>query len=137
MQGTTRGSDEAIQTRAVKERADLADATRTLELESAKGSQNDTSEDRLTTAGAEEQVNGVAIVRGVMAGPVVEGSVGDAEALGSCTLGRMIGVGEVLKGSGDLGASPAERVLARGLCGSRLSGRHGSFPWVDSWQSHF
>ncbi len=54
MQGTTRGSDEAIQASAVEERADLADATSALELESAKGSQNDTAENRLTTARAEE-----------------------------------------------------------------------------------
>src|SRR3954449_9282447 len=120
MQGATRGSDEAIQAGAVEERADRADATGAVELEGAKGSQDDAAEDGLATGGAEEGVKGVAIGRGVMARPVVEGGVRDAEALGSFTLGRMIGIGEVLQGGGDLGAGPPQRALARGLGGGRL-----------------
>src|SRR6266516_5666740 len=98
MQGTTRGSDAAIQTSAVEERADLADATSALELEGAKGSRNDAAEDRLTTGRAEEGVNGVASGRGIMAGPVVEGSLRDAEEVRRCTLGGVIGIGAGMKG---------------------------------------
>src|SRR5213080_2067675 len=51
-----------------------------------------------------------------------------AVLLGILTLGGMIAITEVVKSGGDLGTRPAERLLARLLCGSSLVVRHGSFP---------
>ena len=112
--------------------ADEADAASTLEVEGGKGSQDDAAEDQLTTARAEKGVSGVVLGGGVMAQPVVESSVRDAEQIGMVTLRGVIGIGEVVKGVGDVSTRPTERVLAGGASSSRLIGRHGSFPWVVS-----
>src|ERR1019366_2795186 len=101
MQGTTGGSDEAIETSLVEEGADLADTASALELKSGKGSQNDAAKNQCARGRAKERVNGVAIGRGVMARPVVESSGRDAESFGQVALGGRIGIGEAVEGVED------------------------------------
>ena len=94
---------------------------------------------RVRSPGAErkKESRGVGLVRGVLAQPVVEGSLRDAALLGVVTLGGMLGLAEVVQGAEDVGPRPAERDLAGLFNGSRLIGKHGSVPGVASWPSHF
>jgi hypothetical protein len=112
MQSATRSSDEAIEASAFEEGADGADAASALEGEGAKGRAKDAAEDQLTRVRAEEAIDRVVGRRGVMVQPVVEGGVRDTAALGKLTLGGIIGIGELLKGSADVRLGPTARVLA-------------------------
>src|SRR5262249_37811775 len=111
LQGAARAGDETVELRQGQELTDEADAAGAALLKDHESSGKDAAEHLLAGGGAEERVNGVGIGRAVMARPVVEGGVRDAEPLGSFTLGARVEIGEVIKGGGDLGAGPTERFL--------------------------
>src|ERR1051325_5078701 len=126
MQGTTRGCDEAPDPSQVEEVANRTNSCSALELESDHGSEDDPAEDQFASGRAKEGSHRVVLTRTVMACPVVEGSLRDAELFGVVPLGRVAGFAEVVQGSGDVRTRPTGRLLARPLCSSRLILRHGS-----------
>ena len=114
MQGTTRGSDETVESCLLQKSADEADASSALEMKSEKGSQNDTVQVGFANGGAKEgdeirlEVGGV-----VPTQPVAEGGAWDAMLGGILPLGRGIGMTEVVMGRGGISTRPTKRVCAR------------------------
>src|SRR3954451_369176 len=103
MQGTTRGTDEAVESGQFEEGTDQADAASALELERGKGSQDQAAEKNFAALGTQEghevgfEVGGV-----VTAKPRAQGGARDVLLGGKRPLGGRMGLAEVIEGFGGL-----------------------------------
>ncbi len=132
LQGTTGGSDEAVELSQLEEMVDEAEATGAAFVEGDEGSQDNTTEAGRARGGVEESGHVVGVGRMVAAQPVAEGGAWDALLLSILSLGSVGFSGKVVEGSGRVVARPPERVCAWGRRVGTVRGSHGSVPWVVS-----